>query len=53
MADPAGGGCAELVGHLAADDVEARLDGHLRDAGAHGTQPDDPDRVHLGHGRGD
>ena len=36
---------SELRGDLAADDVEARLDRDLRDAGAHRTEPHDADRA--------
>src|SRR6266508_1397897 len=37
----------ELVAHLATDRVESRLDAHLRDAGAHRPEADDPDLANI------
>ena len=49
VADPVAGLLAQLERDLAADRVDAGLDAELRDPGAHGTEPDHPDRAHL-HG---
>ena len=51
MPDPTCGGLTELGRHLAADHVEARLHGDLRDPGAHRAEPDDTDPLHV-HGAG-
>src|SRR4029453_16532516 len=40
---------AQLVGDLAPDDVESRLDRHLRDPGAHRAEADDADRPYVPH----
>ena len=37
----------QVVGHLAADGLVARLDRDLCDPGAHGAEPDDPDDLDL------
>ncbi len=51
VTDPRRGRLAELVGDLAPDDGEARLDRDLRDPGAHRAEPDDSDLLDL-HGGG-